>query len=177
MTQEKRPDMNEWEEQINALLDGELDDGQAEALKHAADSEPALARAIIEAYQLQRLMAQLPQERAPASLRRKLRRVPRERRSADRFALLQPRWALALAVVPLALALVIMQPREQRPSETELAQARQDLALALAYLQKASSVTGRKIQNTIDEGMSEPVAESTVRTLIENIDLNKETTT
>ena len=58
MTQ--RPDMNDWEDQINALLDGELDDAQADALKGAAEQDQALARAIIEAYQLQQLMASLP---------------------------------------------------------------------------------------------------------------------
>ena len=45
----QRPDMNDWEAQINALLDGELDDIAADELKAAAEGDQALARAIIEA--------------------------------------------------------------------------------------------------------------------------------
>jgi hypothetical protein len=66
----QRPDMQEWEEQVNALLDGELNDVQAGALKAAAASDQALAQAIIEAYQLQQALNALPLERAPDSLRR-----------------------------------------------------------------------------------------------------------
>jgi anti-sigma factor RsiW len=174
MTRNGRPDMNEWEEQINALLDGELDESGSEALKRAAEGDPALARAIIEAYELQRLVDTLPRERAPATLRRRLRRIPREQRAADRPLFLQPRWAMAMAAVPLALALVVMYPGERRPSEAELAQARQDLAVALTYLRRAGEATGREIRNTLDEGASEPVAESTVRTLAEPFKLEKE---
>ena len=68
-----RPDMQDWEAQVNDLLDGELSDAEAEELKSAAEQDQALARAIIEAYQLQRMLASIPQERAPASLRKKLR--------------------------------------------------------------------------------------------------------
>ena len=174
MKQDGRPDMQEWEAQISALMDGELDEAGAAELKRAADDDPALARAIIEAYELQRLMDALPRERAPASLRRKLRRVPREQRAAERSVFLQPRWAMALAAVPLALALVVMHPTDQRPSEAELAQARQDLAVAFSYLRRASEATGREIRTTLDEGASEPVAESTVRTLAEPFNLDKE---
>jgi hypothetical protein len=53
MNEDRRPDMAEWEAQVNALLDGELDDQAAEALKAAALDDQALAGAIVEAYQLQ----------------------------------------------------------------------------------------------------------------------------
>ncbi|MEJ2534046.1 MAG: hypothetical protein P8008_00840 [Gammaproteobacteria bacterium] len=174
MKQDGRPETQDWEAQIEALLDGDLDPAGAEALKRAAENDAALARALIEAYELQRLMDGLPREQAPASLRRKLRRIPREQRAAGRPVFLQPRWAMALAVVPLALALVVMHPTNNRPSEAELAQARQDLAVALSYLRLASEATGREIRTTLDEGASGPVAESTVRTLAEPFNLDKE---
>ncbi len=54
------------EEQINALLDGELSESEAEALKNAAKDDTELARKIVEAYQLQQMMAALPQDRRRA---------------------------------------------------------------------------------------------------------------
>lgn len=190
---EQRPDMNEWEAQINALLDGELDDAAAEGLKAEAEHDPALARAIIEAYQLQRLLAEIPQERAPDSLRAKLQRIPAEQESAERriaearksverarrprwFGLgsTGPRWAMALAALPLVIALGIQFSGPKEPSEAELAQARQDLALAFAYLEKASRVTGREIEHSIGAGMRDPVTETTARAISEQFELNEE---
>lgn len=193
---DQRLDMAEWEAQVNALLDGELDDAQADALKAQAESDQALARAIIEAYQLQRLMSTLPVERAPDSLREKLRRIPAEQESIAlvenghrarvrkaaqqaeagrrRWFAFDPRWAMALAAVPLVVVIGMQFSGPRAPSEAELAQARQDLALAFSYLQKASEVTGREIEQSIGTGMRDPVTESTIRTLTEQFDLNEE---
>ncbi|MEM1413116.1 MAG: hypothetical protein AAGH19_12240 [Pseudomonadota bacterium] len=198
--QGQRPNMAEWEAQVNALLDGELDETQADALKAQAEDDQTLARAIIEAYQLQQLMSALPVERAPDSLREKLRRIPAEqaslalaterqgarsastegRRGASgggtlsRWFSFEPRWAMALAAVPLVIAIGTQLTGPKAPSEAELAQARQDLALAFSYLQRASTVTGREIEQSIGTGMTEPVTENTVRTLTEQFDLNEE---
>jgi anti-sigma factor RsiW len=180
--------MNDWEAQINALLDGELDDAAAESLKAEAEHEPALARAIIEAYQLQRLLAGIPQERAPDSLRAKLQRIPAEQESAERriadarksvkrgrrHRWFEPRWAMALAALPLVVALGIQFSGPKEPTEAELAQARQDLALAFAYLEKASRVTEREIEHSIGAGMRDPVTETTARAIAEQFDLNEE---
>ena len=184
MNNDDRPDMAEWEAQVNALLDGELDDREAEALKAAAERDQALARAVIEAYQLQRMLASLPVERAPDRLREKLRRIPAEQESLARvrrtpqprrrwFAL-EPRWVMALAAVPLVVALGMQFSGPRAPSEAELAQARQDLSLAFSYLRKASRVTNREIEESIGAGMREPVTETTVRTLSDQFDLNEE---
>ena len=185
----QRPDMNEWEAQINALLDGELDDAAAESLKAEAEHDPALARAIIEAYQLQRLLAEIPQERAPDSLRARLQRIPAEQESAERRIAearksvervsrrprwLEPRWAMALAALPLVVALGIQFSGPKEPTDAELAQARQDLALAFAYLEKASRVTEREIEHSIGAGMRDPVTETTARAISEQFELNEE---
>lgn len=206
MTDRQRPDMQDWEAQVNALLDGELDDAAAEALKARAERDQALARAIVEGYQLQRLVASLPIERAPDSLREKLRRIPaeqeslalaasrreREARSGGRkrrWFVFEPRWAMALAAVPLVIAIgtqlngsrvgdvppgTTQLGQREAPTEAELARARQELALAFSYLREASRVTGREIEQTIGAGMRDPVTERTVRTLSEQFDLNEE---
>jgi len=140
-------ELPEWESQVNALLDGELDEASTEALKRAAAGDKQLARAIIEAYELQRDMDRLGLEQAPASLRRRLRRIPREHRASWRL----PRWALAagaMAAVPLlVMAIQLMQP--QQPSAAEIEQARHDLAVAFAYIDKVGIRTGNYLENVL----------------------------
>jgi anti-sigma factor RsiW len=153
-----------WEQLINALLDGELSETDAEELKAQAGSDQALARAIIEAYQLQRAMDALSVEQAPASLRKKLRAIPREHRAKPAFSLLQPRWAMALAAVPLVvIAISLMQP--DTPSAEEIEQARYELALAFAYLDRAGKRAGMGIETTVGNTMSDAIAGSLIRNI------------
>jgi len=105
--------------------------------------------------QIDAKMQQLTVEKAPASLSRRLSRIPREeRRKENRWSWLMPgqfpRWAMApaFAAVPLlVLAFVLMQP--QQPSADEVKQARHDLAIAFAYLDKVGYRTGREIQTVL----------------------------
>ncbi len=148
-----------WEDRINALLDGELSTADADLLKAEASDDRNLARAIVEAYQLQQAMDEIHVERAPASLRKRLRTIPREQRPAPVFKLFQPRWAAALAVVPLVLiAVSVMRP--DTPSASEIAQARQELAIAFAYLDKAGVMTGREIESKVGQTMANAVTGS-----------------
>jgi hypothetical protein len=151
-----------WEAQINALLEGELSHEDAELLKSEASDDRDLARAIIDAYQLQKAMDEIRVERAPNSLRKRLKAIPRQHRTKPAFNILQPRWAMALAAVPLAIIAVnVMQP--DRPSTEEIAKARQDLAIAFAYLDKAGQFTGREIEQTVGNTMSDAIAGSVIR--------------
>lgn len=165
MTERDEKTLNMTEERINALLDGELDNEQAEQLKQEAMSDQALARSIIEAYQLQRAMEGIRVERAPASLRRKLRRIPRQQRPAY----LQPAWVTAFAVVPLLIvAIALMQPRDMQPREptaAEVSQARQELAVAFAYIDRVSERAGNEIESELSGEMTDAVAGSVFRTI------------
>jgi anti-sigma factor RsiW len=157
-----------WEQQINALLDGELSADDAELLKAEATDDRELARAIVEAYQLQQAMDALRVERAPASLTKKLRAIPRQHRSKPVFSglfnLAQPRWAAALAAIPLVvIAVSLMRP--DTPSAAEVAQARQEMAIAFAYLDKAGVITGREIESTVGRTMANAVTDSVNRTI------------
>ena len=153
-----------WEDRINALLDGDLNAADAEALKAEASDDRHLARAIVEAYQLQQAMDAVRVERAPASLRKRLSAVPREQRRTSGSSLFHPRWAMALAVIPLTVIVVnLMQP--ERPSDAEIAKARQDLAIAFAYLDKAGSITGREIESKVGHTMADALSGSVNRTI------------
>lgn len=155
---------DKWEDRINALLDGELSASDAESLKTEASADQELARAIVEAYQLQQAMDSIKVERAPDGLRKRLRAIPREHRQKTSFSWLQPRWAMALAVIPLVIiAVSTMQP--DRPSDREIAQARQELAIAFAYLDKAAAITSREIESKVGQTMADAVTDSVDRAI------------
>ncbi len=158
------------EERINALMDGDLDPDEAERLKAMATQDEDLMRAIVEAYQLQRAMEQVRVERAPASLRRSLKQIPRQ----NRPVYLQPRWAMAFAIVPLMIISVALM-RSQEPSATQfdqigvdqarVDQARQDLAVAFAYIDQLSDKTSNLIESEVGGEMSRAVAGSIFKTI------------
>ena len=162
-----------WEDRINALLDGELNTDDAEKLKAEASDNRDLARAIVEAYQLQQAMDAVRVERAPANLRKRLRAIPRTHPAMPAFRFLQPRWAMALAAIPLAVISVsLMQP--DTPSASEVAKARQDLTIAFAYLEKASNRVGYEIESTVGDTMSDAVAGTVIRNIKSQNQLFKE---
>lgn len=106
--------------------------------------------------QLEAVLNQLDIEKAPDSLTRRLYRIPAEQdRKATRWSWLSfgsplPRWVMApaLAAVPvLVITVMLMQPGQ--PSAAEVEQARQDLAVAFAYLDKAGLRTGEEIQSVL----------------------------
>lgn len=105
--------------------------------------------------QFEHLLNQLKVEQAPASLTRKLKRIPREHREKKPllpwlFPGSLPKWVMApaFAAVPLiVLSVVMMQPKQ--PSEAEIEQARQDLAVAFTYLDKVGSRTGNQIHSVL----------------------------
>ena len=159
-----------WEDRINALLDGELSAEDADLLKAEATDDRLLARAIVEAYQLQQAMDEVKVERAPDSLTKRLKAIPRQHRRAPLFSILQPRWAMALAAVPLVvIAVSLMQP--DTPSASEIAQARQEMAIAFAYLDKAGVITGREIESVVGHTMANAVTGS-VNKVIQSQNLN-----
>jgi len=162
-----------WEQQINALLDGELDKTDADQLKAAAVNDRDLARAIIEAHQLQQAIDEVGVERAPPSLTNRLYAIPREQKPKRMFSLWQPRWLTTMAAIPLAI-IVLTLVQTDTPSATELAQARQELALAFAYIEKAGSVTGREIELSVGHTMADAVTGSVNRTIKSQSELYKE---
>jgi hypothetical protein len=107
---------------------------------------------------LEAMLARLEIERAPASLTRRLMRIPREEGSdVPLWARWLPRrrasgWLLApaLAAVPLlVLSLLLLQP--PRHSAEEIEQARRQLAVAFAYIDRAGFRAGDEIQTVLGE--------------------------
>jgi hypothetical protein len=115
--------------------------------------------------QLDALLEQLEIERAPPSLTRRLYRIPRDERSRQdwwRWLLPErsPRWVLvpALAAALLAVGVLLTLPRQ--PSQEEILQARQELAVAFSYIGKAGVLTGQEIQSTLGGELRHAVKEN-----------------
>lgn len=160
------------EARINALLDGELDQQEAAALRREAEHDPALAAAIVEAHALRAMLDELEIERAPASLRARLKRIPKTESAGRRRWLGMPTWVPigAMAAVPLlVLAMVMMSqsprggPEQPEYTEAEILQARQDLLTAFAYLDRVGERTGRQIEGALAEELSSGVSDNVAK--------------
>jgi hypothetical protein len=169
----------DWEIEINELLDDELDGASAKALKAAAAEDRVLARAIVEACQLHQSLEQQRPERAPASLRRKLRRIPREQKEATgRLVFSMPRWLPAgglAAIVLVAVAMLLNEPAGRTVISSQATasrsasdaarreQTRRELAIAFYYLDKAGLRLGQQIHQLMNEELSAPVRDELSR--------------
>ena len=183
-----------YESRINALLEGELTPAEAEALKAAAREDSRLAEAIVAAWQLQESLDRLAIEKAPASLRQRLQRIPveyGETRARSGFGLAG--WALSLGVVAVAAVslTLVLGPRDNGPVSPEqvaghpepgpvpdgsipsaadaipedVAEARRELAIAFHYIDKAGLRTSREIRSVLNEELAAPVKDNLSRHL------------
>jgi type VI protein secretion system component VasF len=87
--------------------------------------------------QLQRALAEIPPDPAPARLRRTLRRIPQQQRRESRTGWFMPRWAFAVSALPLLMAFYLFWGSTAQ-DDREIAQGRRDLAVALTYLTRAN---------------------------------------
>ena len=125
--------------------------------------------------QLDTLFKQLGVEKAPPGLTRRLYRIPAEEGYAAGWRKLLrpavvPRWVLvpAFAAALLVIGVVLILPERgqqepglaDRPSQAEVLQARQDLALAFKYIDKAGVLAGREIQSVLGEELIHPVKDN-----------------
>ena len=133
--------------------------------------------------QLDTLMAELEIEQAPPSLTRRLHRIPAEEQGRESWwrRLLPsgaaPRWVLvpALAAGVLAIGMALLLPRQ--PSPDAVFQARQDLAMAFSYIDKAGALTGREIQSVLGGELRHTVKDNLSKSIPFTEQSRKEETT
>jgi len=133
--------------------------------------------------QLEALLDQLEIEQAPPSLTRRLHRIPLDEQGQDLWwqKLLAP-WpgprrvlVPAMAAAVLVLAVVLTLPRQ--PSQEEIRQARQDLAVAFSYIERVGAVTGQEIQSAIGGELHHTVKENLSKHIPFTEQFRKEETT
>ena len=171
MNQDRSDKPSDFEEQINALIDGELNDDQVAALLSLQARQPRLERDLARAQSLQQALSQIPTERAPHSLRHKLEQIGNSPAPGNNWW----RWAAVAAAVPLLLLLMVPD-QISGPSAEEIEQGRRDLALALAYLEKAQQQTVLEIGSSIDGAVVGSIRDNTLEVLKKRIDTNEEVT-
>lgn len=132
---------------------------------------------------LEAMLAELEIEKAPASLTQRLNRIPEEQQRRGwkwpwQWSLAPaPRWAMApaLAALPLfVLAVFLFQDRG--PSQSEVEQARHDLAVAFAYMDRVGLRTGAEIQDVLGAELRQTVKQPLVEHLLVNETSRKEET-
>ena len=125
--------------------------------------------------QLDALFAEIGIEKAPPSLTSRLQRIPAEHEPRVGWwrRLLAPaqapRWVLvpALAAALLAVGVFLALPRQ--PSQQEIFQARQDLAVAFSYIDKAGTLTGREIQSVLGSELRDELRDPVKQNLSKHI--------
>ena len=142
-----------WQKAIDDLLDGTLSADEAKALRQEAARDAQLAKAIIDAYQIQNELESLGMEQAPESLQKRLRAIQSEQR---RGRSPQMRWIGGLAASTAALLLVVGITQDlKKPSDTEIAQARAELAVAFGYLNTIGHKAGLEMKQEIGDTMQD----------------------
>ena len=154
----------DWEQQINALIDGELDKEEVAALMAAATQEPELQRQLAQAQQLHQALQGLPLQRAPRSLRNKLQRIGREEGNERGATMPWWQWGAIAAAIPLLL-IISVGDKPQAPSTADIEQGRRDLAVALGYLGRAGQRTALEIDGSISRGVVGSIRRNTVEVL------------
>ena len=161
-------DSGRWEAQINALLDGELDAAALAELEEAAESDPVLSRALRGARELQSMLGAMPRIAAPRRLSERLLAIASPsfaERLAGGFtwqAWLGAGGALA-GVAPAVL--LILPDSTGRPTATELERGRQDLALALAYLERSRQLARTEVNAQLADALVDPVTRNTAQAI------------
>lgn len=128
---------------------------------------------------LRSALADLPRERAPRSLQRKLAAIPRQQRWPWLMGW-RPAWAVILLAVPLALVVVVQQQRLEQQQQAlaqqaqQIDEARRELALALSYLDRANEIAERKIAEALESGLARPVQDSTKYGLQKPLEITRE---
>ncbi len=151
-----------FQERLEAYVDGELSVTEAQRFDGRLADDAELRQAVANAQSLQRALRRIQSPRAPAAIRKAVVEQTGTHWITHRNA----GW-LAATAATLALAISLIGQFNASPQVTaemqltarEIAKGRQDLALALAYLDQATVHTSRKVSNTwVNDGLLRPVS-------------------
>lgn len=159
-----------YDHRVEAFVDGELPDNERRLFEARMAHDEALAQAVRRARRLRTELHRLPSLDCPDDLSKRVFQMTGSRSRVPAMG-----WALGGALgAAMVLALALgggryfessdRVPATELASEldmdaAELAQARADVALALAYLDRAGQVAAREVgQQVVHRGMLQPMA-------------------
>lgn len=152
-----------FNEMIEPYLDDDLDTASTEMFEAELAKNADLSRSLDQALALREAMASLPRYRLPA------RRAAQIDAQTWQHTRRWPAMAAIAATLVVAVMLVMLTERtppvadqidmaQADPTQQELEQAREDIAVALAYLDHAGDVMGREVGTLwVDQGIKRPV--------------------
>lgn len=145
-----------FDERIEPYLDGVLPEAERRLFEAHLKLDPVLAAELSRARRISGALAALPRLKCPSDVRRRVLEITAARPfTARRWA-----WAgAAAALAAIALTVALRTPPDRGPSAAELAQARAEVALALAYLDRAGRLAGREVGDQwVSGGIIKPVS-------------------
>jgi anti-sigma-K factor RskA len=152
-----------YEDRVEAFIDGDLPDNEARMFAARLQLDRDLKESVEAGLALQGALAAMPKRKCPPSVSRK---VFEETGTGWKFWNFSHQWAWAAAASAAVLAIVLnlslLSPQvvdPGQPTVAELEQAREDLAVAMAYLGHASNVASREVSRQIlSEGFVRPMS-------------------
>lgn len=146
-----------FDQRIEPYLDGALPQAERRLFEARLELDPVLAAELDRARRIGGALAAMPRLKCPSDVRRRVFEITATRPFAAR------RWAwagAAAALAAVALAVALRTPPQRGPSAAELAQARAEVAVALAYLDRAGRLAGREVGDQwVSGGIIRPVSE------------------
>ena len=162
-----------YDGRVEAYIDGELPDNEARMFAARLRMDGQLKQSVEAAISLQGALSAIPIGRCPKSVSRHVFDATNTAWQLN----WNPSWnwaaAASTAVFVIALSVSLLSPQHDdplQPTTAELAQARQDLVIAMVYLGRASSIASREVSRQIlNEGFVRPLSEGLRRSLPQDI--------
>ncbi len=145
-----------FDERIEPYLDGVLPEAERRLFEARLELDGVLAGEVSRARRISGTLAAMPRLKCPSDVRRRVFEITATR------PIVPGRWVWAGATAALAavvLAVALRTPPERGPTAAELAQARAEVAVALAYLDRAGRLAGREVGDQwVSGGIVRPVS-------------------
>ena len=154
-----------FDDRVEAYVDGELPSNERNLFEARLAMDETLARAVKRARKLSATLAEMPAFECPDDLARSVLQMTRTQSPLRQWG--WPAGVALAAVLALAVGVTRLMPTvapADEPDAATLAQARADVALALAYLDRAGQVTARAVgEQVVTRGVIDPMEAGVMR--------------
>lgn len=154
------------EKSLQALLQGKLSDTDAQSVRSELEAEEQRAKVFMETYLQQNSLERSGIEKAPESLRRRIRAIPVQYERSGRSLL--HLGAIATVVLSIIVGLLVYHgPAPDEPTPEEIDQARRELIIAFNYLEDIGQQTSNYMSREIGGAMEHALIKGIVHGISE----------